>query len=130
MRSQKQVWTSCDSMVDRNQNRTAFTVIALFMVLDIIFFRLFDFALLALGTFEREHFLPPSRFSKATNHRSVLIILRQTAVRVDHAMGNAMAKLSGGEKSRPRTDCPIRGRYVPVWAMAGTGTPANLNTVP
>ena len=54
----------------------------------------------------------------------------------DHAMGNAMAKRSGGEKvSGPpgqvvpyanaaitklsiRCTLVIRGRYVPVWAMA------------
>ena len=54
-------------------------------------------------------------------------------------MGNAMAKRSGGAKSLdPRGQivpyhaaitnlATIRGRYVPVWAMAGTGTPANLN---
>ena len=54
--------------------------------------------------------------------------------------GNAMAKRSGGEKSLDPWDwmtlitqlllrylSVFRGRYVPVWAMAGTGTPANLN---
>ena len=57
-------------------------------------------------------------------------------------MGNAMAERSGGEKSLdPRGQivpyhaaitnnlATIRGRYVPVWSMAGTGTPANLNTL-
>ena len=48
-------------------------------------------------------------------------------------MGNTMAERGGGEKSLdPRQIVPyhaaitylatIRGRYVPVWAMAGTGT--------
>ena len=70
----------------------------------------------------------------------MLRILRQTVVRVDHAVGNAMVERSGGEKVSsldPRGQAvpyhaaitnlaTIRGRYAPVWAMAGTGTPANL----
>ena len=43
----------------------------------------------------------------------------------DHAVGNAMAKRSGGEKAKGLWTVPyheaIRGRYVAVWAMADTG---------
>jgi hypothetical protein len=60
-------------MVYLNQRRTSFTVIVLLIVLGIMFFRVFDGALLAspLGTYEPEHFLPVSRFSSmAANHHT------------------------------------------------------------
>jgi hypothetical protein len=59
-------------MACRNQRRTSFTVIALFMVLGIMSFRVFDGAILAspLETYEFEHFLPVSRFFMATNHHT------------------------------------------------------------